>query len=394
MKKDESGKGIIRKNLAILGSTGSIGTNCLDVVSRFPQRFNVKALTTNTSIEIFLDQVKRFKPSIAAIADDEAATRFCRMADHGSLNVLKGKEGLLEAVRDPECDVVVNGLVGAVGLEPTLEALRHGKQVALANKETLVIGGELVREALRQSDTELLPVDSEHSAIWECLHGRPREYVKKIILTASGGPFRDLDVNHLRMVTIEDALEHPTWKMGRKITIDSATLMNKGLEVIEAYWLFGVDIDMIEVVIHPESIIHSMVEFIDGSVIAQLSLPDMRQPIQKALFYPEKADYSFTDNDFFEIGSLTFLRPDHEKFPCLSLARQALKTGGTCPAVLNAANEIAVARFLEKDLHFLQIPHIIQKTIAAHTVQYHPTLDEILDVDGWAREYAAGIRPD
>ena len=394
MKSVESDTPTTRKNLAILGSTGSIGTNCLDVVSRFPRRFNVTALTANTSIEILLEQVKRFHPSIVAVADRESALRFSRMVDLDSLDVRKGREGLLEAVRDPGCDVVVNGLVGAVGLEPTLEALKHGKRVALANKESLVIGGELVLEALRQANTELLPVDSEHSAIWECLHGRPREYIKKIILTASGGPFRDLDVNHLRKVTIEDALEHPTWKMGRKITIDSATLMNKGLEVIEAYWLFGVEIDLIEVVIHPESIIHSMVEFIDGSIIAQLSLPDMRQPIQKALFYPEKANYSFTDNDLFEIGSLTFQRPDHEKFPCLSLARQALKTGGTCPAVLNAANEVAVARFLEKDLHFLQIPHIIQKTMEAHVVRHHPALNEILQVDRWARDYAAGIRLD
>jgi 1-deoxy-D-xylulose-5-phosphate reductoisomerase len=383
---------IAPKKLAILGSTGSIGTNCLDVVSKFPGLFRVESLSTNLNADMLLEQVKSFRPSAVVVCDRAAAERFESMIEPGAVELFTGREGLLEMVRNSRSDFVVNGLTGAVGLEPTLEALRHGKRVALANKESLVIGGELVMNLLEQQQGELLPVDSEHSAIWSCLEGRPRDHIRRIILTASGGPFRELDINHLPEVTIEDALEHPTWKMGKKISIDSATLMNKGLEIIEAYWLFGIDIDRIEVIVHPESIIHSMVEFIDGSILAQMSIPDMRQPIQKALFYPEKVDYSFIENDLLGIGRLSFQKPDLHKFPCLSLARDALKSGGTCPAVLNAANEIAVARFLEKDLHFMEIPSIIEKTLEAHTVRAHPTLETIMEVDGWARDYSSRIR--
>lgn len=376
------------QHIAILGSTGSIGTSSLDVIENFPDDFRVTYLTVNTNVRGLLDQVRRFKPRGVCILDPSAAAE-CRKELNGATEVLCGEEGLTEIVQRDDVDTVISSLVGFAGLRPTVRAIESRKKIALANKETLVVAGEIVMDLVRKHGVELLPVDSEHSAIFQCLVGEPREHVHKIILTASGGPFRTKTAEELKSVTVRNALNHPNWKMGSKITIDSASMMNKGLEVIEARWLFDVPAERIDVVVHPQSIIHSMVEFIDGSVKAQLGMPDMKIPIQYALTYPKRAQSSFARVQFPTLRTMTFYEPDRDVFPALGLAYSALASAGTMPAAMNAANEIAVALFLEERIQFVQIPEIIAETMAHHTNTLHPSLDDIREADGWARRFAA-----
>jgi 1-deoxy-D-xylulose-5-phosphate reductoisomerase len=367
-------------NIAILGSTGSIGRNSLEVISALPDRFQVTVLTAHRNIALLREQIARFHPRLVVVSDRPSAEQL-RDALNGSVTVLEGDYGLVEAVQRPDVDLVINSLVGFVGLVPTLRAVEAGKRIALANKETLVVAGELIMDAAKQGSAQLVPVDSEHSAILQCLQGEEIRNVRRLILTASGGPFRDLPVEEFRHITKEQALAHPTWRMGNKITIDSATLMNKGLEVIEAYWLFGLPKERIEVVIHPQSVIHSMVEFVDGSVKAQLGAPDMRIPIQYALTYPERVPTMSSNLDFTHYRNLTFSLPDTAKFRCLSLAYDALVTGGTAPTVLNAANEIAVQMFLHGRIAFSDIPALIHSALCDHVPIAHPMLDDLLEVD-------------
>ena len=376
------------KNICILGSTGSIGQNSLEVIANFPGEFRAAYLTTNSNIELLARQVERCRPDAVAILDPGAAATF-RKSVNGSVRVLTGEEGLLELVTRPDVDIVISSLVGFAGLVPTVEAIKRGKTVALANKETLVAAGELITRLVREHDARLIPIDSEHSAILQCLAGEQAHQVERLILTASGGPFLHLSKPEFCDVTVERALQHPNWKMGKKITIDSATMMNKGLEIIEAHWLFSLPPEKIDVLIHPQSIIHSMVEFIDGSVKAQLGLPDMKLPIQFALTYPERARSTYARVDFAKLGSMTFLEPDREKFECLGLAYRALKSGGTAPAVLNAANEVAVGLFLENAISFHQIPLLISGALDRHTTRPLTTLEDIIDTD---REARAGVR--
>jgi 1-deoxy-D-xylulose-5-phosphate reductoisomerase len=376
------------KNVVILGSTGSIGRNALEVLANFPDRFSVLGLSTNKSVRLLEQQIKQFRPKMAAITDEESWGQFPRDYD---TELLFGMDGLKRLCSHPQVDLVINALVGSVGLLPSVETLESGKDLAIANKESLVMAGELLIRKAREKAAEILPVDSEHSAIKQCLLSGKKEEVRKLILTASGGPFWGRSKEDLEEITIEEALSHPTWEMGRKITIDSATLMNKGLEVIEAHWLFGIPPDRIEVLIHPQSIIHSMVEFVDGSVIAQMSLPDMKLPIQYALFYPQRVSSNNTRLDLREIAQLTFLEPDIQKFPCLGLAYQALKLGGTAPAVLNAANEVAVGAFLGGTIGFSGIEKIVQKTLGQHRVKPDAELEDILSADSWAKRTANGL---
>jgi 1-deoxy-D-xylulose-5-phosphate reductoisomerase len=337
-------------------------------------------------MELLCKQVKAFKPKAVAVRDEKQA-RLIRQRT-GLKNVWTGEEGLKRLAGMTEADIVVNGVSGAAGLIPTLAAIKAGKRLALANKESLVVAGELVMPLVKKHKAELIPVDSEHSAIFQCLKGEPTRSVKRLILTASGGPFRKVGRRRLRHITPAHALKHPTWNMGKKITIDSATLMNKGLEVIEAHWLFGLDGDRIDVLIHPQSIIHSMVEFRDGAVLAQASLPDMRLPIQYALTYPERLPSPIVSCDLAKIKRLTFHPPNLVKFPCLGLAYEALKAGGTMPAVLNAANEVAAHAFLDERIGFHEIPKVIARAMRKHRTVAHPSLEEILEADCWAREIA------
>jgi len=378
------------KKIAILGSTGSIGENSLDVIRRHPDHFRAYYLTAHRNVEKLVSQAKEFRPRAVVVSDPDLYSRTKELL-LDVCEVYVGMEGILEIVQDPEVNLVLNALVGAVGVLPTYRALQAGKNVALANKETLVMAGQLIMETARQQGLHILPIDSEHSAIWQCLLGEDTHSLRRIILTASGGPFRTWEKSKLKRVTVEQALRHPNWQMGPKITIDSATLMNKGLEVIEAYWLYNVPVDRIEVVIHPQSIIHSMVEFYDGSIKAQLGIPDMRIPIQFALTYPKRLPLPLESISFQKIGSLTFEPVDREKFPCLDMAYNALRAGGTTPAVMNVANEVAVQRFLHKEIAFTDIPVIIRKTMAAHHPQESYTVDDLLDIEKWARKFAAGI---
>jgi 1-deoxy-D-xylulose-5-phosphate reductoisomerase len=376
-----------RRNIAILGSTGSIGRSTLEVVSRFPDRFRVTSLTANASAALLREQIARFRPHTAVLVDEEGARALRGTAD-GSTEILSGAAALEEVVSRPDVDVVVSALVGFAGLRPTLRAIEAGKDVALANKETLVVAGELVMERVRRKGVTLLPVDSEHSAILQCLRGEDPAQVTRLYLTASGGPFLRLPPEHFASITVEEALAHPTWKMGSKITIDSATMMNKGLEVIEAHWLFGVHASSIEVVVHPQSVIHSMVEFADGSIKAQLGVPDMKIPIQYALCYPERPAADHARMDFARLGSMTFLEPDTDRFPCLGLAYRALELGGTAPAVLNAANEVAVRLFLEGRIPFPAIHELIGEALGAHRVRRDAGLDDLIALDAETRRSA------
>ena len=378
------------KNIAILGSTGSIGTNSLDVIANFPHRFRVTYLTVNRNIDALREQIRTFRPAAVVVLDPAAAEQLRDQVD-GTTKVLTGAEALEEIVQRDDVDIVISSLVGFAGLKPTIRALEAGKRVALANKETLVAAGDLVMNTCRAHNAELLPVDSEHSAIFQCLVGEADAHVSKIILTASGGPFRTATESEMQHITVAQALNHPNWKMGSKITIDSATLMNKGFEVIEARWLFGVPPEKIDVVIHPQSIIHSMVEFIDGSVKAQLGIPDMKIPIQYALTYPERSASDFLRVNFPTLQQMTFFEPDLKKFRCLQLAFDALAAGGTMPAAMNAANEVAVAAFLNGTITFSRIPDTIARTMERHTVSDDMTLENIVETDRWAREVARNL---
>jgi 1-deoxy-D-xylulose-5-phosphate reductoisomerase len=373
-------------NIAILGSTGSIGRSSLDVISTFPDRFRVTYLTAHRNIDLLGEQIQRFRPHGAVVPDAPSAQRLHHIVD-ASTELLVGEEGLHEAVTRKDVDTVVSSLVGFAGLLPTLYAIEAGKDIALANKETLVVAGELVMRTVREHGVKLLPIDSEHSAILQCLQGEDTQSVARLILTASGGPFLHLDRAAFAQITPAQALCHPTWKMGNKITIDSATLMNKGLEVIEAHWLFGLPPENIDVVVHPQSIIHSMVEFVDGSVKAQLGIPDMKLPIQYALTYPDRPRSMFRRLDFAALQSMTFYAPDMEKFRCLALAFQALRCGGTSPAVMNAANEVAVQEFLEGRITFNAIPDLIEAAMQSHHTLHQPQLSDILRADREAREF-------
>ncbi|HXV62418.1 MAG TPA: 1-deoxy-D-xylulose-5-phosphate reductoisomerase [Vicinamibacteria bacterium] len=373
------------KGVAILGSTGSIGRSTLRVIERFPRRFRVVGLAAGRNIETFRDQIAAHRPELVSVVEEADARRLRTELD--GVQVKSGVEGLVEVATHPDVELVVSATVGAVGLVPTLESIEAGKVVALANKETLVMAGRLMMEAVRRSGASLLPVDSEHNAIHQCLAGRS-ERLRRIWLTASGGPFRNLSLAEMREVTPEQALKHPTWQMGQKITIDSATMMNKGLEVIEARWLFGASPDRIRVVVHPQSTVHSMVEFEDGSLIAQLGVTDMRLPIQYALTYPERLDSGLSPLDLETPMKLDFEPPDFERFPCLALAYRALELGDTAPAVLNAANEVAVAAFLERRIGFLTIGEVLAETLSRHAPKPAEDLSVVIDADRWAREEA------
>lgn len=380
------------KRLSVLGSTGSIGCNTLKIVQKFPDRFQIVSLAAKTNVALLAQQIEQFKPNLAVMYDKKHA-ELLRQAipKKQPVQILFGHEGYLKAASQNDADIVVTAFVGAAGLLPTLEAIEAGKHIALANKETLVMAGELVMKKALDSGINILPVDSEHSAIFQCLEGHRKTDLKKIFLTASGGPFLNWPKSDFERITPEDALNHPTWQMGKKITIDSATLMNKGLEIIEAKWLFDVTPEQIQVIVHPQSIIHSLVSYCDGSIIAQLSKPDMTGAIAYALSYPERLDM---DNSFLSlpgIGSLTFSEPDLDKFPCLALAMEACRIGGTLPAVMNAANEKAVGFFLENMISFIQIPKLIEKVMNQHQVIPSPGLDEILQSDQWARNTAEHV---
>lgn len=374
-------------NISILGSTGSIGTNCLNVVVSQKEKFRVKYLSTNTNAELLLKQAHHFKPSAVAIFNKTVATEWQNKFKEIGVDVFAGFDGILEISGRDDVTILVNALVGAIGLQPTLLAMKKGRRIALANKETLVIGGQLVMQKAADVGAEIIPIDSEHSAIFQCLAGEDEKNVRQIILTASGGPFRNLPVKQLAAVTVERALNHPNWDMGPKITIDSATMMNKGLEVIEAHWLFDVPPQDIRVVVHPQSIIHSMVEFKDGSIKAQMGLPDMRLPIQYALSFPQRFSADFPRLHFHELKQLTFEQPDFDKFSCLKLSFEALRAGGTAPAVLNAANEEAVALFLNRKLSFDKIPQVVEQTLEHCSTNGFQSVDELLAHDKMSREY-------
>ena len=376
------------KNISILGSTGSIGTQALEVVSENSNVLNIVGLTTNTSIDLLEKQIDTYSPRIVCVMDgDTALVLEKRLKKRGlAVDVVTGLEGLIAVATASENDLLLTAVSGMIGLQPTLAAINAGIDIALANKETLVAGGQLVMDAAAASGVSLLPVDSEHCAIFQCLMGNKHEEIDRIIITASGGPFRGYSHKQLESVTLAQALKHPNWSMGKKITIDSATLMNKGLEVIEAKWLFNLRNNQIDVVVHPQSIVHSMVEFIDHSTIAQLGLPDMALPIQIAFFYPERVANNRPALDFAQIRELTFAEPDRIAFPCLQLAYDALEIGGTMACVLNAANEIAVSRFLNQEISFLDIPRINRQVMEQHQVIVHPNLDDVLAADAWARE--------
>ena len=370
--------------ISLLGSTGSIGTTSLDIIARYPERFQVAALSAGTRWKQLAEQVRRHRPSLVSLADETSA---------GEL-ILIGDEGLLAAATHGSADLVINGLTGGVGVRPTTAAIRAGKDIALANKEVLVIAGEIVNEEARRHDVRMLPVDSEISAIWQCLEAGSREHVRRVLLTASGGPFRDADEDELNAVTPERALAHPTWVMGPKVTIDSATLMNKGFEILEVKWLFNMPLDRIEVLVHHQSIIHSLVEYDDGSVIAQLGVPDMALPIQYALTYPDRMPTHPEPLDLADIGSLTFGKPDSDRFRALSLARQAAEAGGTMPAVLSGADESAVELFLAGAIPFTGIPALVEATMDRHESISSPALDDVLAAESWARDQANRLAPD
>jgi 1-deoxy-D-xylulose-5-phosphate reductoisomerase len=372
------------KNIVILGSTGSIGKNSLEVISRYPDRYRASYLVAHRNIDLLQHQIERFHPEAVAVID-ECAASVLRKLMNGTIEVLAGLESVEELVRRDDIDVVISSLVGFAGLRPTIQAIEAGKSIALANKETLVVAGELIMKLAGEKKVSIIPVDSEHSAILQCLLGEDRSTIAKVILTASGGPFLNTPLDKLKSVTVDEALNHPNWRMGNKITIDSATLMNKGLEVIEAHHLFGLSPDKIEIVIHPQSIIHSMVEFIDGSVKAQLGVPDMKIPIQYALTYPQRADSNFERVDFAKTGTMEFQIPDLEQFPCLRLAIEAMHEGGTMPTVLNAANEVAVEAFLNKEISFMRIPDCIEQVMNRHSTIENPSLRVIEETDREAR---------
>jgi len=385
------------KRILLLGSTGSIGQQTLEVV-RQQKKFKVVGLACRNNIALLQKQINEFSPSFVCLSGEKQKAGF---SSKKSLDYFYGEEGMIEMIREIDCDMVVVAISGAAGLKPAIETIRTGKNIALATKEVMVLAGELIQNEIKRKNKELikkakkpiqlLPIDSEHSAIWQCLRAGHQDEIEKIILTCSGGPFRNKKQSELATMTVDDALAHPTWKMGKRITIDSATLMNKGLEVIEACWLFNVPVSKIEVVIHPQSILHSAVVYKDGSVIGQFSLPDMRIPIQYALSFPQRLTNNFPRLSLSQIGNLTFEAPDIAKFPCLRLAYEALEKGGSMPAVLNAADEAAVDLFINKKITFTDIPAIIEKTMNKHKLVKKPTIAAIMAMDSWARQSARRI---
>jgi len=379
------------KRLAILGSTGSIGTSTLDLVSLHPESYRVIALAAGSNLELLASQIERYRPEVVSVIDGTHADRLSSMVGSHTPEIVWGVTGMIDVATHPDVEMVIVAVVGAAGLVPTYAAIEAGKDVALANKETLVTAGHLIMPLVRERNVRLLPVDSEHSAIQQSLAGHRHEDVRRLILTASGGPFLDLPLHRLQTVSVEDALRHPNWNMGRKITIDSATMMNKGLEVIEARWLFDIPPDRIDVLIHPQSIIHSMVEYRDGCVMAQLGVPDMKAPIAYALAHPIRIETSVPFLDLAAVGSLSFRRPEPERFPCLSLAYEALAGGETLPAVMNGANEVAVAAFLDGTIPFTSIHRLIRETMDAHPGGRGGTIEEILAADRWSREFCRSL---
>ncbi len=378
------------KKILILGSSGSIGVNTLNVIRNFPDKFSVVGLTVNSRIDVLEKQIKEFHPEFVVVTDESKAKEL--QSNIGNLcDVLSGYDELLNAASQRDYDILLGSIVGFAGLAPTLEAIKRGKRIALANKETLVVAGELVTKLVLQNGAEILPVDSEHSAIYQCLVGENLNEVEKLILTASGGPFLHKDKSFFETATVDEALNHPNWKMGNKITIDSATMMNKGLEVIEAKWLFGLPVEKISVVIHPQSIIHSMVQFIDGSIKAQLGLPDMKLPIQYALTFPERLQSDFKRTDLPAINNLTFFEPDFDKFECLKLAFDVINAGGTAPCILNAANEVAVDMFITKKIRFSQISDLIKKAFDRIENHSDPDMETIFECDKVTREFVSSL---
>jgi 1-deoxy-D-xylulose-5-phosphate reductoisomerase len=378
------------KRIAILGSTGSIGCSSLRVIEAHPEAYQVTALAAGKNVGLLAEQIRKFSPLVAAVLGDEEAESLKKRLDGGHrTKIVSGREGFNHLATLEEVDTVISAITGAAGLVPTIAAIQAGKNIALANKETMVMAGPLVIEEVRRRGVTLLPVDSEHSAIFQCLQGHRRDDVRRVILTASGGPFRDFSYEEMGRVSPEQALKHPNWNMGPKITVDSATLMNKGLELIEARWLFGLDIHQIHILIHPQSVIHSMVEYKDGSILAQMGIPDMITPISYALSYPRHVDTMLPALDLERVGTLRFMKPDTGKFRCLELALQAAGIGESMPAVLNGANEVAVELFLRGRIGFLEIPSLIEKTMKAHTPFVIDSIEKVMEADAWARQRAA-----
>ena len=379
------------KSIIVLGSTGSIGTNTLDIVQRFPDEFRVAGLTAGNNIDKLEEQIRAFVPRVVAVSQEAAAATLRQRCAGLPVEILSGEAGIAQVASLPEAELVISAIVGAAGLVPTLAAIRSGKHIALANKEPMVMAGKLMQEEAQKHGVRIFPVDSEHSAIFQSLEGHRLEDVRRLILTASGGALWTMAKDELQHVTPERALKHPNWKMGSKITIDSATLMNKGLEVVEARWLFDIPETRIDVMVHRESIIHSMVEYEDRSMIAQLGLPDMRTPISYAMRYPERLPLDLPSLDLTEIGTLSFCKPDHDRFPCLNLGYESLRIGGTMPATMNAANEIAVDAFLNGGIRFTEIAEVIRQTMDAHAPKTVATLEDALEADRWAREKAESL---
>jgi 1-deoxy-D-xylulose-5-phosphate reductoisomerase len=378
------------KRIAILGSTGSIGCSSLKVIEAHPEAYQVTALAAGKNIDLLAEQIRKFRPlEVAVLGDQEAESLKERLGGGQKTRIVSGREGVIHLATLEEVDTVISAITGAAGLVPTYAAIRAGKNIALANKETMVMAGPLVMEEAKRRGVAVLPVDSEHSAILQCLQGHARDDVRRVILTASGGPFKDFSHEEMEKVTPEQALKHPNWNMGPKITVDSATLMNKGLELIEAKWLFELDIHQIHILIHPQSVVHSMVEYRDGSIIAQLGIPDMVTPISYALSYPRHVDTPLRPLDLEEVGTLRFMKADTRKFRCLELALRAAEIGDSMPAVLNGANEVAVDLFLKGRIGFLQIPSLIERTMDAHRPFVIDRIEKVMEADAWARERAA-----
>ena len=377
--------GNMQKRLSILGSTGSIGVNALNVVRSYPENYKIKYMSAHSQGDLLIQQAKEFSPSAVAIGDpDQYETVKAALP---GVEVLKGRTGLLELAARDDVDTMLNALVGSAGMEPTIRSIEAGVDIALSNKESLVMAGDFINTLLKKKNVKLYPVDSEHSAIWQCLVGENSDDIKRLVITGSGGPFRTTPASAFNDITVAQALKHPNWAMGRKITIDSATMMNKGLEVIEAYWLFDLPVEKIDIIVHPQSIIHSMVEFVDGSVKAQMGIPDMKIPIQYALSYPRHLPQDWEQLDLAKVATLTFEAPDLKKFKCIQLAFDALKQGGSMPVVLNVANEEAVYRFLNGDIPFTAIPELITKAMNDHDYLEHPNLDDILDLEKWTKAF-------
>jgi len=377
----------MKKKISILGSTGSVGVNTLKVINNISKEFDVVYLTGNTNSDLMIKQCLEFNPKSVVMINEEASEAVKKGLSGYDINVLSGRESLLNISRDKEINLVLNALVGSPGMEPTLEAVKAGVDVALSNKESLVVAGDLITTEMKKTGANIFPVDSEHSAIWQCMVGESLSDIEKIILTGSGGPFRKRPINTFKDIDVSEALNHPNWEMGKKITIDSATMMNKGLEVIEAYWLFNIDVNMIDIVVHPQSIIHSMVEFKDSSIKAQMGVPDMKVPIQYALTYPNHISAPWERLDFKLIGDLSFEAPDFDRFPCIKLAYMSLDRMGSTPAILNMANDYSVYKFLNSEIKFTEIPKIIEAAMKHHQWVEKPDLDYIRELDNWTKDF-------